>query len=90
MHRTKFEYDDVACHHDEVEVRHIGSLGVEPSLSVREYFRAFVGQIQRFVITKVNGVTSEDCDRLDLELWPTFWRISILYNPLTSKMESNN
>jgi hypothetical protein len=47
----------------------------------------YVGQIQRSVTTKFNAVTSEDCDRLDLELWPTYWRISILYNPFTSKME---
>ena len=47
------------------------------------------GQRQKSVITECNDVTSEDCDRLDLELWPTFWRISVLYNPLASKMEGN-
>ena len=40
-------------------------------MSVGECFRAFVGQMQRSVITEFDAVMSEDYDRLDLELWPT-------------------
>lgn len=88
-HRSKFEYDDVTCRHDEATVRHIGSLSVEPTCQWENATEHLFDQMQRSVITECNDVTSEDCDRLDLELWPTFWRISALYNLLASKMENN-